>query len=152
MNLRTRNQQRVATVQAPVILENDDGLKELVRATVIKGLNSSSHRRVYYQAKIQLTSSQADVLKRAYNLGYRLKESSHFMDDFRVIRANFATFYHYSKIKEDSFKIAIRNSRVVNYNCHGNGQLKTKSIHPPPYMVIAFKRSDCRLNMDANDV
>lgn len=144
----TRSTTQSATISSPHSYNIDDGLKELIRATVIKGLNSSSRKRTDYQAKIQLTCIQSDALKRAFGLGYTLKNCSIFMEEFRIIRANFSTFHHFSKIKDDSFKIAIRNSRVVHYNCHGNNELKTKSIQPPPYMVISFKRSEGRLNIN----
>jgi hypothetical protein len=134
--------------QTPMPLKFDDGLKELVRAAVIKGLNPSTRRRVSYQAKIQLTFEQANEIKRAFNLGYKLMNCSDFMDEFRIIRANFTTYDHFSKIKDDSFKVAIRKSRVVYYNCRGPKELNTKTIQPPPYMVIALKRQNGRLNID----
>lgn len=151
MELRTRtssHQQPSVNVQHPVAYRNDDGLKEHVRAMVIKGLNPNSRNRVAYQAKIPLTILQAEELKRSFNLGYRLINCSLFMEEFRIVRATFSTYDHFCKIKEDSFKVAIRNSRAVYYYSRGRDELKTKSIQPPPYMVIAFKREFGRLNID----
>ena len=129
-------------------MTNDDGLEELI--TVIKGPNPSTRQRVGFQAKLKLTLSQSVELKRVYIIGNKLENNPDFLDDFRIVRANFTTYTHYSKIKEDSFKVAIRNSRKVFYNCRGQNGLVSKSFQPPPYMVISFKRINRRIPDDFN--
>jgi hypothetical protein len=148
---RTRRQQHNQHVQND-LANSDDGLRELLNASVLRGLNSSGHRRrriiVEYQAKIQLTNNQAESLKSRFNLRFKLEKNNDFLDEFRIIRANFSTYEHYVKIQDGSFKVSIRKPRLVYYYTHSENELVSKSFQPPSYIVIAFRRETNRLRID----
>ena len=120
-----------------------------INAQVLRGIRQTNHSSVNFKsAKIHLSKTQYEFISTQYKLGFRLKKVEEFLNHFRIIRANYSTPRDYSKILDGSFKVATRKSRLVAYNSIENGKLKTNYIRPPPYMVIAFTRLDCKREIE----
>ena len=125
----------------------DQELRDLINVGVIKGLRSSRLNRPIFNTRVQLTLNQFNRLRDVYNLKKKLTRNDSILDDLRILRANFITYSDYTKIRPSSFQIAIRQSRLVSYNTRSNGRLTTKFIRPSPYMIIAFTRRECKLDI-----
>jgi hypothetical protein len=99
-------------------------------------------KSVVYVAKIPICHTLHKYIRAKYGLKFRLVECSEFLDDFRILRANFKNDRDVSKILSGSFKVGVRESRKVIYRSFVNGKLTNKYLTPRPNLVISFLRDD----------
>jgi hypothetical protein len=136
INLRNQN-------QALVIDQSElESLKEQINVAIVKELRSIT-RDVTCQAKISISRELFSYLQVKYGLKFKLQPNEQFVDDMRLVRANFKNERDYAKAECLTF--ALRKSRHVEYKSFKNEKLEIKLLSPLPYLSIRFFRNDKKL-------
>ncbi len=89
------------------MIENKQELTNRINRLVVRGLKSGGkRRRVFYSARTIISEATYQVLKSNYGLKFKYTDCESFLNDYKIIRANFKTMKNVSRC--DNFKIAIR--------------------------------------------
>jgi hypothetical protein len=137
-----RKRERQAADNQQIHQHELESLSQQINVAIIKGLRSVT-RRVTCSAKINISNELFLYLSNEYGFKFTLQQNERFLDDFRIIRANFINKTDYSKVECLGF--AIRKSREVIYKSFKDGRLESKYLSPLPYLTIGFLRNDKKM-------
>jgi hypothetical protein len=121
-------------------------IKNELNVAVLRGLRGQT-QRVFYTAKVQISFAAFSQLKKHFGLAFKTRQCPEFLDEFRIVRAFFQNRTDLSKIIDGSFRVALRNSRVLKYKVFKKGELVERSIQPLPYIYFSFMRMDKVMNL-----